>query len=205
MQWRSSRETSIAHLSSLQERLTTTRCGTTRLRRCVKRLPMRSVIVTTGDCDKNGNPYPEWSDLHGEFATTYRPRAASGESAEITAERAGKFGESAETTADSKEKKGESREKSREKTSESREKSREKIVVAIRENPNITMAELARATGLSAKGVEKNIRRDRKRQLGAQGRHAGDAGSGEKPTCRLRDRTPCRDQCRAGIGLIGKA
>ena len=30
-----------------------------------------------GDCDKNGNPYPEWSDLHGEFATTYRPRTSS--------------------------------------------------------------------------------------------------------------------------------
>ena len=28
------------------------------------------------ECDKNGNPYPEWSDLHGEFATTYRPRGA---------------------------------------------------------------------------------------------------------------------------------
>ena len=26
------------------------------------------------DCDKNGNPYPEWSDQHGEFATTYRLR-----------------------------------------------------------------------------------------------------------------------------------
>ena len=32
-----------------------------------------------GDCDKNGNPYPEWNDRYGEFATTYRPRAASGE------------------------------------------------------------------------------------------------------------------------------
>ena len=31
------------------------------------------------DCDKNGNPYPEWSDLHGEFATTYLPRAANSE------------------------------------------------------------------------------------------------------------------------------
>ena len=29
------------------------------------------------DCDKNGNPYPEWSDLHGEFATTYLPRTAT--------------------------------------------------------------------------------------------------------------------------------
>ena len=27
-----------------------------------------------GDCDKNGNPYPEWTDQYGEFATTYRPR-----------------------------------------------------------------------------------------------------------------------------------
>ena len=33
-----------------------------------------------GDCDKNGNPYPEWSDRYGEFATTYRPRASSDES-----------------------------------------------------------------------------------------------------------------------------
>ena len=32
-----------------------------------------------GECDKNGNSYPEWSDLHGEFATTYRPRVANGE------------------------------------------------------------------------------------------------------------------------------
>jgi len=32
-----------------------------------------------GDCDKNGNPYPEWNDRYGEFATTYRPRVANGE------------------------------------------------------------------------------------------------------------------------------
>ena len=31
-------------------------------------------------------------------------------------------------------------------------------MVVIRSNPNVTMAELAKATGLSAKGVEKNIR-----------------------------------------------
>ena len=121
------------------------------------------------DCDKNGNPYPEWSDRYGEFATTYRPRVARGESAERTAERAGEIGESAETTAESREKTNESREKSREKTGGSREKSREKtggsreksrekILVAIKENSDITIAELARVTGLSAKGVEKNIR-----------------------------------------------
>ena len=32
------------------------------------------------DCDKNGNPYPEWSDRYGEFATTYRPRVSSDKS-----------------------------------------------------------------------------------------------------------------------------
>ena len=32
-----------------------------------------------GDCDKNGNPYPEWSVRYGEFATTYHPRIATGE------------------------------------------------------------------------------------------------------------------------------
>ena len=53
------------------------------------------------DCDKNGNPYPEWSDRYGEFATTYHPRAASGESAEITEERAEKIGESAEKSDES--------------------------------------------------------------------------------------------------------
>ena len=31
------------------------------------------------ECDKNGNPYPEWSDIYGEFATTYRPRVQHGE------------------------------------------------------------------------------------------------------------------------------
>ena len=80
-----------------------------------------------GDCDKNGNPYPEWSDLHGEFATKYCPRVASGESTEITVERAGEAGESAEKTAEG----NESRRKSKESVAESNEtgnKSRERIL-----------------------------------------------------------------------------
>ena len=32
------------------------------------------------ECDKNGNPYPEWNDQYGEFVTTYRPRASSDKS-----------------------------------------------------------------------------------------------------------------------------
>ena len=56
------------------------------------------------DCDKNGNPYPEWSDQHGEFATIYRPRTASGERAETTAKRAEKISERAEETSERAEK-----------------------------------------------------------------------------------------------------
>jgi ATP-dependent DNA helicase RecG len=47
------------------------------------------------------------------------------------------------------------REKTREKAGE---KTREKLLRAIKANPTTTMAELARATGLSPKGVEWNIR-----------------------------------------------
>jgi ATP-dependent DNA helicase RecG len=46
---------------------------------------------------------------------------------------------------------GEGREKSR-------EKSREKILEIIRANPQVTISELAASTGLSVKGIEKNIR-----------------------------------------------
>ena len=36
-----------------------------------------TICSSSKECDKNGNPYPEWSDQYGEFATTYRPRAAN--------------------------------------------------------------------------------------------------------------------------------
>ena len=47
------------------------------------------------------------------------------------------------------------REKSREK---GREKSREKIISALKQAPHITMSDLAALIGISAKGVEKNIK-----------------------------------------------
>ncbi len=46
-------------------------------------------------------------------------------------------------------------EKSREK---GREKSREKIIAALKQAPHITMSDLAELIGISAKGVEKNIK-----------------------------------------------
>ena len=48
-----------------------------------------------------------------------------------------------------------SKEKGREK---GREKSREKIIAALKQTPHITMSDLAALIGISAKGVEKNIK-----------------------------------------------
>ena len=48
-----------------------------------------------------------------------------------------------------------SKERGREK---SREKSREKIIAALKQTPHITMSDLAALIGISAKGVEKNIK-----------------------------------------------
>ncbi len=130
-----------------------------------------------GDCDKNGNPYSEWSDQYGEFATTYRPRVANGESAEITAEHAGETGESAEIKAES----NESRRKSKECVAESNEtgnKSREsilswasnvlpgtiradargnmiKILLEIGLHPKTTTDKMKSSVGISESGVHK--------------------------------------------------
>ena len=124
------------------------------------------------ECDKNGNSYPEWSDQYGEFATTYRPRAASGECAEITAERAGKNGECAE-------KKDESAGESQGRTGEDveragkinewlataipsgiRQDARKNMVSILKEismDERITVERLCLQTGLSERGVWKII------------------------------------------------
>ena len=125
-----------------------------------------------GDCDKNGNPYPEWNDRYGEFATTYRPRVASGESTEITAERAGEIGESTE-------KSGESAGENKERTggdveragkinewlavaipSGIRQDARKNMVSILKEiamDERITVERLCLQTGLSERGVWKII------------------------------------------------
>jgi len=66
----------------------------------------------------------------------------------------------------------ETREKTGEKT---REKTREKIIQFIRENPQITTKELAEKTGLTAKGVEWNIKslKDEKKLRRVGGRKEG--------------------------------
>ena len=108
----------------------------------------------------------------GEFATTYRPRVASGDSAEITPERAGEIGESAE-------KKGESAGENKERTGEDveragkinewlaaaipsgiRQDARKNIVSILKEiamDERITVERLCLQTGLSERGVWKII------------------------------------------------
>ena len=132
-----------------------------------------------GDCDKNGNPYPEWSDRYGEFATTYRPRVASGDSAEITPERAGGIGESAEKKGESAEGRGESAGENKERTGEDveragkinewlaaaipsgiRQDARKNMVSILKEiamDERITVERLCLQTGLSERGVWKII------------------------------------------------
>ena len=132
-----------------------------------------------GDCDKNGNPYPEWSDRYGEFATTYRPRVASGDSTEITPERAGEIGESAEKKGESAGECGESAGGNKERTGEDveragkinewlaaaipsgiRQDARKNMVSILKEiamDERITVERLCLQTGLSERGVWKII------------------------------------------------
>ncbi len=58
---------------------------------------------------------------------------------------------------------------------ETREKTREKIILLIRENPKITTKELAEKTGLTAKGVEWNLKslKDEKKLRRVGGRKEG--------------------------------
>ena len=90
--------------------------------------------------EETPNPKIEYTDTH--FYTTFNPSRAYLKMAEKTGEKVkGKVVE----------KVGETGEKTREKT-------REKILASIKENPKITIADLAKKTGLSLKGIEWNIK-----------------------------------------------
>ena len=94
----------------------------------------------TGDCDKNGNPYPEWSDLHGEFATTYRPRTKNSE----------------QQLNNVLEGMGQGDKKSDKKSDE---KSDEKILEFLKSNPSATIKDMRELTGLSSGGILKVLNR----------------------------------------------
>ena len=88
------------------------------------------------ECDKNGNPYPEWSDLYGEFATTYRPRFVNGK-----------------PQLDHRKDNSEQGDKKSDK------KSDKKILEFIKNNPMATIQEMQDFSGLSSGGIRKAIYR----------------------------------------------
>ncbi len=107
------------------------------------------------ECDKNGNPYPEWSDIYGEFATTYRPRFASGERQKenspidgLSAQRAGDALKNALKNA----------------LKGSRKSSGDDIVAKITQvygeivkNPSVSLSAIAQELGLSDRTVDEYV------------------------------------------------
>ena len=91
-----------------------------------------------GECDKNGNPYPEWSALFGEFATTYRPRVDNNASLGVQISTPETTPENSATTP---------------------ETSTDRILRKIKKSPTITVSELSNRTGLSIDGVKWNLRK----------------------------------------------
>ena len=89
-----------------------------------------------GECDKNGNPYPEWSDLHGEFATTYRPRTKNGEQHLNNVVEGMEQGDK-----------------------KSDKKSDEIILEFLKSNPSATIKDMRELTGLSSGGILKVLNR----------------------------------------------
>ncbi|MBP5638684.1 MAG: winged helix-turn-helix transcriptional regulator [Victivallales bacterium] len=112
-----------------------------------------------GECDKNGNPYPEWSDLYGEFATTYRPRTANGEIQVNNTAQTPTLENTLDNTASTPETKSTTPETTPETKSATPETTPEKILLAIQTFPEITVSELSKMTGLSIDGVKWNLRK----------------------------------------------
>ena len=92
------------------------------------------------ECDKNGNPYPEWSDIYGEFATTYRPRFASGERQKDNEIDGTGHGDK---RSDKK----------------SDKKSDKEILEFLKANPSATIEEMQEFSGFSSGGIRKVLYR----------------------------------------------
>ena len=92
------------------------------------------------ECDKNGNPYPEWSDIYGEFATTYRPRVANGGSQQDN-----EIGVTGRGDKESGKK--------------SDKKSDKEILEFLKANPSATIEEMQEFSGFSSGGIRKVLYR----------------------------------------------
>jgi ATP-dependent DNA helicase RecG len=92
------------------------------------------------ECDKNGNPYPEWSDIYGEFATTYRPRVANGGSQQDNEiDGAGHGDKRSDKKSD--------------------KKSDKEILEFLKANPSATIEEMQEFSGFSSGGIRKVLYR----------------------------------------------
>ena len=84
--------------------------------------------------------FPEWSDLHGEFATTYRPRTKNGEQQlNNVVEGIGQGDKKSDEKGD--------------------KKSDEKILEFLKSNPSATIKDMRELTGLSSGGILKVLNR----------------------------------------------
>ena len=89
------------------------------------------------ECDRNGNPYPDWTDRPGEFLTIYKVRG----------------GEEVQTGQHRELNEG--NEGNREGNPVGNEGSLERVFNAIKSNPHATIAELENVLGVSHATVER--------------------------------------------------
>lgn len=89
------------------------------------------------ECDRNGNPYPDWTDRPGEFLTIYKARGGE------------------EVQAGQHRELNEGNEGNREGNPVGNEGNLERVFNAIKSNPHATIAELENVPGVSHATVER--------------------------------------------------
>ena len=118
-----------------------------------------------GDCDKNGNPYPEWGDRHGEFATTYWPRASSDKSNIGLGGNDGNLGGNGGNRAEERRVNMQSANDALKTALKSLGKNEDDEIVAkilsvfteIADNPSTTLSAIAQTLGLSERAVDEYV------------------------------------------------
>ena len=89
------------------------------------------------ECDRNGNPYPDWTDRPGEFLTIYKARGGE------------------EVQAGQHRELNELNEGNREGNPVGNEGNLERVFNAIKSNPHATIAELENVLGVSHATIER--------------------------------------------------
>ena len=105
------------------------------------------------ECDRNGNPHPDWTDRPGEFLTIYKARGSQG-----TEDCAGEA--ATQTTQSSTQSTTQTTQTSEPRHSEMTE-AQMKIVAYLKEHPSASRREIAGSSGvgISEDGVKYNLAR----------------------------------------------